>query len=99
VKSVVTGYGEGDVGSVLDGEVKLLEITINIKQMIAFIWTLIAIAISLIIVFAPFSPFSVGLGQWQMSILLFFVSLLVLTLPVYLMLALWHVLGERPETD
>jgi hypothetical protein len=99
VKSVVTRYGEGEVGRVLDREVKSLEITINIKQMIAFIWTLIAIAISLIIVFAPFSPFSVGLGPWQMYVLLFFVSLLVLTLPVYLMLALWHVLGERSETD
>jgi hypothetical protein len=79
--------------------VKLLEITINVKQMIAAIWTMIAVAISLIIVLAPISPFFVGLGQWQMSLLLFFVSLLVLTLPVYLMLALWHVLGERSETE
>ena len=76
-----------------------MEITINFKQMVAFIWTLIAVIISLIIVFAPFSPLPVDLGQWQMSVLLFFVALLLLTLPVYLLLAMWHVLGERSETD
>lgn len=80
-------------------EVKSLEIAVNFKQMVAFIWTLIAVIISLIIVFAPFKPFSVDLGQWQMSVLLFFTSLLLLTLPVYLLLAIWHVLGERIETD
>jgi hypothetical protein len=79
--------------------VKLLEITINAKQMIAFIWTMIAVAISLIIVLAPIGPYFFGLGSWQMSLLLFFVSLLVLTLPVYLLLALWHVLSEKSETD
>jgi len=77
----------------------LLEITVNAKQMIAFIWTMIAVAVSIIIVLAPVSPLYVGLGPWQMSLLLFFVSLLVLTLPVYLLLALWHVLSEKPETD
>jgi len=77
----------------------LLEITINAKQMIAFIWTMIAVAISLIIVLAPISSYFFGLGSWQMSLLLFFVSLLVLTLPVYLLLALWHVLSEKSETD
>lgn len=87
------------IESVLDKEVKLLEITINVKQMIAFIWTMVAVAISLIIVLAPASPFFIGLGLWQMSVLLFFVSLLVLTLPVYLMLALWHILGEKSETE
>jgi hypothetical protein len=79
--------------------VKLLEITVNAKQMIAFIWTLVAVAISLIIVFAPISPYYFGLGLWQMSLLLFFVSLLLMTLPVYLLLALWHVLSEKSETD
>ena len=87
------------VGRVLGREVRFVEITVNVKQMIALIWTLIAIAISLIIVFAPFSPLYVGLGQWQMSVLLFFVSMLLLTLPVYLILALWHILGDRTETD
>ena len=77
----------------------MLEITVNTKQMIAFIWTMIAVAVSIIIVLAPVSPFYVGLGPWQMSLLLFFVSILVLTLPVYLLLALWHVLSEKPETD
>ncbi len=76
-----------------------MEITINAKQMIAFIWTMIAVALSLIIVLVPVSPFFVGLGPWQMSLLLFFVSVLVLTLPVYLLLALWHVLSEKSETD
>jgi hypothetical protein len=77
----------------------LLEITINFSQIIAFIWTMIAIAISFIIVFAPVSPFLTGVGAWQMGVLLFFVSILVLTLPVYLILALWHVLSERSVDD
>jgi len=76
-----------------------LEITVNVKQMIAFIWTMVAVAVSIIIVFAPVGPLYIGLGSWQMSLLLFFVSLLVLTLPVYLLLALWHVLSEKPETE
>jgi hypothetical protein len=79
--------------------VKLLEITINFSQIFAFIWTMIAIAISFIIVFAPVSPFFTGASGWQMGVLLFFVSLLVLTLPVYLLLALWHVLSERSDPD
>jgi len=76
-----------------------LEITINAKQMIAFIWTMIAVALSLIIVLAPVSPFFFGSSGWQMGVLLFFVSVLVLTLPVYLLLALWHILSEKSETD
>ncbi len=76
-----------------------MEITINAKQMIAFIWTMIAVALSLIIVLAPVSPFFFGSGPWQMAVLLFFVSVLVLTLPVYLLLALWHILSEKSETD
>ena len=75
-----------------------MEITINAKQIIAFIWTMIAVALSFIIVLAPVSPFFFG-GQWQMALLLFFVSVLVLTLPVYLLLALWHILSEKSDTD
>ena len=87
-----------------------MEITINAKQMLAFIWTMIAVALSLIIVLAPVSPLKVvrdatdltfffGSSPWQMALLLFFVSVLVLTLPVYLLLALWHILSEKSETD
>ncbi len=79
----------------------MLEIPINIKQIIAVIWTIIAVAISIMIVFAPlntFAHFSSSL-PWQAEVLLFFVSLLVLTLPVYLMLGLWHFLSEKSETD
>lgn len=82
-------------------EVKILEITINAKQAIAAIWTLIAIAISLIVVFAMGFPYSFSGGNvsyygppWWMLVAAFFGVLLVITLPVYLLLALWGILSK-----
>jgi hypothetical protein len=78
----------------------MLEFTINVKQGIAILWTLIAIVLSLIIVLTIAYPYvypyeSVGyVVPWQLSVALFFGVLLVLTLPVYLFLVLWQALGK-----
>jgi ABC-type glycerol-3-phosphate transport system permease component len=73
-------------------EVTALEFTINSKQAIAVIWTLIAFALSLVVVIALGYPFSYG--TWQLSIGLFFALLLVMVLPAYLLIALWQILSE-----
>jgi len=74
-----------------------LEITINAKQAIAAIWTLIAIVLSLIVVLAMGLPYSI-LGSeivsavpWWLMIAAFFGVFLVITLPVYLLIALWGI--------
>jgi hypothetical protein len=77
-------------------EVKVLEITINAKQVIAAVWTMIAIVISLIF----------GLGwlldknplPWYILMALLFGVFLVVALPVYLLLALWAI-ATRPESE
>jgi len=76
--------------------VKVLEITINAKQVIAAVWTMIAIVISLIF----------GLGwlldknplPWYILMALLFGVFLVVALPVYLLLALWAI-ATRPESE
>lgn len=77
-----------------------MEITINSKQMIAFIWTIIAIAISLAVVLSPIGYYYgyYGFGPWQYSLLLFFGSLLIMTLPVYLLIALWAIVAKNSES-
>ena len=75
---------------------KVLEITINAKQVIAAVWTMIAIVISLIF----------GLGwlldknplPWYILMALLFGVFLVVALPVYLLLALWAI-ATRPESE
>lgn len=79
------------------GEVRILEFTINAKQLMAVIWTLIAIVLSLAIVFALGFPYSLGFSYstpWSILVALFFGLLLVITLPMYLFLALWQVLAK-----
>lgn len=78
-----------------------MEITVNAKQAIAAIWTLIAIAISLIVVLAMGFPSSFFGGSvsyygppWWMLVAAFFGVLLVITLPVYLLLALWGIVSK-----
>ena len=85
-------------------EVRILEITINIKQAIAIVWTLIAIALSLIVVLAMGLPYSI-LGSayvsavpWWLMIAAFFGVFLVITLPVYLLIALWGI-TSRDENE
>lgn len=73
-----------------------MEITINAKQVIAAVWTMIAIVISLIF----------GLGwlldknplPWYILMALLFGVFLVVALPVYLLLALWAI-ATRPESE
>jgi uncharacterized membrane protein len=75
-------------------EVKVLEITINAKQLIAIAWTMIAIVLSVIVVLAigffPNSWFVTGWPWWAL-IATFFGVWLIIVLPVYLLIALWGV--------
>jgi len=83
-----------------------LRFSINIMQLITILWTAIAVVIALAIViglFAPrpdMTPFPVVASlvtpgvPWQVSVLMFFLFLLVLVLPVYLLLFLWHRLAD-----
>jgi hypothetical protein len=73
-----------------------MEITINAKQIIAMIWTLIAVVISLIVALTLDSilPWS----YWWVRVVAFFGVFLLITLPVYLLIALWATVS-RPETE
>ncbi|GEM_PF-1771425 len=78
-------------------EVKIVEITINAKQVIALVWTFIAIVLSLIVVLAmglPSSGTSLSSAPWWLLIAVFFAVFLVITLPIYLLLALWGIAGK-----
>ncbi|MGA2767437.1 MAG: hypothetical protein ABSF24_03885 [Candidatus Bathyarchaeia archaeon] len=86
-------------------EVRILEITINTKQAIAIVWTLIAIVVSLIIALGMGFPYSTYFGgtyysgvPWWMIIAVFFGVLLVITLPVYLLIAVWSI-ASRHESE
>jgi len=76
-----------------------VEFSINGKQAIAIVWTIIAFVISLIIVLALGFPTSstygmVFGGPWQWLVALFFGLFLVITVPVYLLIALWHIVSK-----
>jgi hypothetical protein len=77
-----------------------LEVTVNAKQVIALIWTLIAVVLSLIIVLGTGFPNWMGLGPlpWWMVLAAFFGVLLVITLPVYLLLVVWALVA-KPESE
>jgi len=76
----------------------MLEFTINTKQAIAILWMLIAIVLSLIVVLTIVEPyyrtFSSYYIPWQLLVGLFFALLLVITLPIYLLMALWQALAK-----
>jgi len=83
--------------------VKVLEITINTKQVIAAVWTMIAIIISLIVVLAMGLPSALGGtifagAPWWFMIAAFFGVFLLITLPVFLLIALWAI-ATRPENE
>jgi hypothetical protein len=86
---------EGEVKKYLKKEVEMLEVTINVKQLIAMVWTLIAIVLSLIVVLT-INPYYYGMTPtpWQLLVGLFFAFLLVITLPIYLLMALWQALAK-----
>jgi hypothetical protein len=69
-----------------------VEVSINTKQAIAVIWTLFAFGLSLAVVLTLGVPPSAG--SWQMLTALFFALMLVITLPVYLLLALWQIMSK-----
>ena len=83
-----------------------MKFSINIMQLITILWTAIAVIVALVIVvglFAPrpdMTPFPAVPGlvapgvPWQVSVLMFFLFLLVLVLPVYLLLFIWHRLAD-----
>jgi hypothetical protein len=83
--------------------VKVLEITLNTKQVIAAVWTMIAIALSLIVVLAMGLPSALGGtifagAPWWFMIAAFFGVFLLITLPVFLLIALWAI-ATRPENE
>ncbi len=82
--------------------------SIRVMQLVALVWTAVAIVLALALVTSLFAPGYVinpflGSSQpalvtpgipWQLSVLMFFVFLLVLDMPAYLLLYLWHRLSE-----
>jgi hypothetical protein len=79
-----------------------VEISINAKQIIALVWTLVAFVISIVITLAVGIPsFGVGgmsFGPWPWLVALFFGLFLVITVPVYLLLALLHIVSKWDTT-
>ena len=76
-----------------------MEFSINVKQGIAVIWTIIALIISLLIVLAMGWPTYATYGTifpaaWQWLVVLFFGLFLIMTVPVYLLIALWHIVSK-----
>jgi uncharacterized membrane protein len=77
----------------------MLEITINAKQLIAAIWTVIAIVISVIIVL------EVGLQIWQgngwpfVMVAAFFGIWLLISLPVFLLIAVWGISSPKSAEE
>jgi uncharacterized membrane protein len=77
----------------------MLEFTVNTKQAIAIIWTLIAIVLSLIVVLTIGYPYIYPYSgyvsiPWQLLVGLFFGLLLIITLPIYLLMVLWQALAK-----
>jgi hypothetical protein len=71
----------------------MLEFTVNAKQLIAVFWSMIAVVLSLAIVFYWGAFFDTSI-TWPTQVALFFGLLLVITLPVYLFMAIWQVLSK-----
>jgi membrane protein YdbS with pleckstrin-like domain len=81
--------------------VNILEITINAKQLIAAIWTVIAIVISVIVVLGFGLPFfgpaiSAGGVPFLIVAAVFGVWLLI-ALPVYVLIAVWGTASKSTE--
>lgn len=80
-----------------------MEISINGKQAVALVWTIAAIVIALIVVLAMGSQFfgsfeGVFGTPWQWQVALFFGLVLIITVPVYLLIVLWHVVSKWETT-
>jgi len=69
-----------------------MEITINARQVLALVWTLIAIVLSLVVALA--TGWNYPSVPWWLMIAVFFGVFLLITLPVYLLIALWGVTSK-----
>lgn len=80
-------------------------VSVNFKQGLALAWTIIAIAISLIVVLPtglvqtlfPGTPTADYMQFWYLIVFLFFGIFLVVTLPVYLLIAVWGLAADDVE--
>jgi len=72
----------------------VLEFTINTKQMIVIFWTMISIVLSSAIVLNFGFPYVPYYDSWPVLVGLFFVFLLVMTLPVYIFVVILQVLSK-----
>jgi hypothetical protein len=90
VKKLGEGFGNGCFELT---EVSMLEFSINSKQAIAVVWTLISIATSLTVILSLGNSFQIS--SWQLSLGLFFALLLVMVLPAYLLIALLQVVSKE----
>ena len=72
---------------------RLMQLSINSKQLVAIVWTLISIAISLSVALSL--NFSIRSSSWQLPLGLFFALLLVMILPAYLLIALWQMMATE----
>jgi fatty acid desaturase len=79
-------------------EVNKVEITINSKQLVVLAWTMIAIAISIVVVIGVGLPFWGTDGTPFMMVAGFFLVWLLIILPVYLLIAIWGI-ASKPESD
>lgn len=81
------------------GESDGVEFSLNVKQAIVLLWTLIAVVISLVVTVAVGWPTGLVFGSafggsWGWSVLLFFAVFLVVSVPVYLLMAVWVILSN-----
>jgi hypothetical protein len=76
-------------------EVRLVEISINTKQAIALIWTLFAFGLSLAVALTinNFMTPGTALPWWEL-VAVFFGLFLIITIPVFLLLALWQITSK-----
>ncbi len=75
-----------------------LVLKVNTKQLLALLWTLVSVVVSLIVVLS-LGYFPYFTLTWQTAIMLFFAVFLVMTLPIYLLIAVWHILSEKVESE
>jgi hypothetical protein len=79
-----------------------VEFSINGKQAIAIVWTIVAIVIALIIVWAMGTPTGqfggLFFAPWEWLVALFFGLVLIITVPVYLLLVLWSFVSRSDNT-
>ena len=81
-----------------------MKIIAGIKQAIAVAWTLVAVALALIVALAidlsnnTLGGVSTSPTPWWARVAVFFGFLLLITFPVYLLIILWALVA-KPERD